>query len=731
GLTATITGTVDAATVGSYKLSYNVTDTAGNQAVEITRTVNVVDTTAPLITLNGESSVLVAHGGIYVEPGATITENVDTGLTSTVTGSVDTATLGDHVLTYNASDTAGNVADTKTRTVTVVDQTAPVITLIGDDPLILAHRATFTDAGTTVSDNIDIGLTTTVTGVVDTFTAGDYALTYNVSDAAGNEASAVTRTVTVSPSAHKIVAGYYDTCVYTDDDKELRCWGYNSGAHGSGHTESVGDEVEDMGAALIPTMLPDVELLDFAIGEEFGCGIFADKTTRCWGDNDTGQLGKGATGDALTEVQLGEALVPVDLGDDLYAVEIHANDYDTVCVLLNNGRIKCWGSEHSFTLGIPTDSHIGLTAESMGNNLLPIDFGINPDTNLPYKATTMSMDYYTACAALENGKVKCWGSNESGNLGLGEAEVYPFSSIGGNSGDMGDNLAYALLGDINVVKLITNYTATCALTDDNRMKCWGYNSNGQLGSNDSDDRGNGHDDSTNSLKYLDKVSQVFDIRELNAANDGSTLCPGAPDNKGVQLVYGNDDGIPSGTALDQILDDGEIDTNIVKCDTAELTAFAVEDLSYSSTTSDKLAYGLKASDYSEMGDNLPFVDLGTTDVIKKMAIGYAITCALFETGKVKCWGSHYSNGADLPDNIGHAPEHSVAVANYVDLGTTDKVVDIAAGGYQTCVVFETAKVKCWGYSDYGELGLPQLSGNIGDGDPEPEMGENLPYVDFR
>jgi len=197
GLTATVTGAVNTATVGTYTLTYNVSDAAGNAATAVTRTVSVTDQTAPVIALTGANPLTVAQGSVFTDPGSTVTDNVDVGLTATVTGAVNTAIVGSYTLTYNVSDAAGNAATAVTRTVSVTDQTAPVIALTGANPLTVAQGSVFTDPGSSVTDNVDVGLTATVTGAVNTATVGAYTLTYNVSDAAGNAATAVTRTVNV------------------------------------------------------------------------------------------------------------------------------------------------------------------------------------------------------------------------------------------------------------------------------------------------------------------------------------------------------------------------------------------------------------------------------------------------------------------------------------------------------------------------------------------------------
>jgi hypothetical protein len=202
-VTVTIGGDiVDTNTVGTYTVTYNASDAAGNNATEVTRTVNVVDSTAPVITLTGDATVTLEVGATYTDLGATATDNYDTSVTVTVGGdTVDTTTVGTYTVTYNASDAAGNNATEVTRTVNVVDSTAPVITLTGDATVTLEVGATYTDLGATATDNYDTSVTVTVGGdTVDTTTVGTYTVTYNASDAAGNNATEVTRTVNVVES---------------------------------------------------------------------------------------------------------------------------------------------------------------------------------------------------------------------------------------------------------------------------------------------------------------------------------------------------------------------------------------------------------------------------------------------------------------------------------------------------------------------------------------------------
>ena len=194
------TGTVDTDTTGIYMYTYTATDAAGNVGTA-TRQIVVLDTTAPEITLNGNSTVTISVGDSYTDAGATAIDNYDGALTPEMSGSVNTSTAGTYTITWTATDAAGNVGIV-TRTVIVQDELpsgdtiAPVVTLNGDNPMYLFEGTPFTDPGATATDNVDGSVNVTVSGTVDANNAGTYTLTYSARDTAGN-IGMVTRTVNV------------------------------------------------------------------------------------------------------------------------------------------------------------------------------------------------------------------------------------------------------------------------------------------------------------------------------------------------------------------------------------------------------------------------------------------------------------------------------------------------------------------------------------------------------
>ena len=199
-----ITGNVDTSAPGTYTLTYNVTDAAGNAAIAQTRTVNVADRTAPVLTIIGDNPLEHELGAAYVEQGATAIDAVDGNISAAVViggDVVDGFVTGIYNVTYDIADATGNVAATQTRVVDVKDTTPPLVTLLGNPVVEHELGVAYVDAGATASDNIDGDLTLNIiTGgdTVNTNVAGDYIITYQVTDAAGNPSSVVTRLVQVA-----------------------------------------------------------------------------------------------------------------------------------------------------------------------------------------------------------------------------------------------------------------------------------------------------------------------------------------------------------------------------------------------------------------------------------------------------------------------------------------------------------------------------------------------------
>lgn len=196
-----VTNNVNDQVSGSYTVVYDVSDLSGNTA-QATRTVNVVDTTPPVITLQGTSSIQVYQGQTYTDAGATAQDAYEGNITSDIvtTNPVNTSNLGTYTVRYNVDDASGNSATEVTRTVNVVANNIPIISGNKVEYTVEVggtFGSTEALAGVSASDTEDGNITADIvlTNPVNTGVVGTYTVRYNVDDSLGN--SAVEKTTTV------------------------------------------------------------------------------------------------------------------------------------------------------------------------------------------------------------------------------------------------------------------------------------------------------------------------------------------------------------------------------------------------------------------------------------------------------------------------------------------------------------------------------------------------------
>ncbi len=188
---------------GTYTVTYEATDSDGNN-IRVIRTILVKDTTSPVLTLNGLASITIRQGQTFTDPGAVAQDACgDVDLTATILqsgGPVITDVPGSYVLTYRVADAAGNTA-TAVRTVRVVKDESPIISLKGDEAITVECGSPFTDPGVAAEDKDGNDLTAAVRIGGDTVNmqvSGVYTIRYAVTDSNGNDAEPVSRVVTVA-----------------------------------------------------------------------------------------------------------------------------------------------------------------------------------------------------------------------------------------------------------------------------------------------------------------------------------------------------------------------------------------------------------------------------------------------------------------------------------------------------------------------------------------------------
>jgi len=205
-----ISNPVNTAILGSYTVTYNVSDSAGNTANEVSRTVEVVDTQAPVITLIGADAVTTTVGDPYLDSGATAMDNADGDISAQILSTpstLDTSNLGTFEIRFNVNDSSGNTASEVVRTVDVIDDISPIITLLGDNPVYIEKGQNYSDSGASAFDNYDGTVNVSSSGTVNVNTSGVYEITYEARDSANNLAS-INRTVVVGGLSLSLNARY-------------------------------------------------------------------------------------------------------------------------------------------------------------------------------------------------------------------------------------------------------------------------------------------------------------------------------------------------------------------------------------------------------------------------------------------------------------------------------------------------------------------------------------------
>ncbi len=185
--------------LGATLVTFSATDAAGNRGTAM-GVVRVVDVTPPVVTPPADLIVEATGPRTPVDPGsARVSDNVDSGLSALPDRSGPFG-LGVHTIVWTATDGAGNTASAD-QTVTVLDRTPPIVTLLGDDPVILAVGDGFSDPGARATDRVDGDVAVSVGGRVDTAVAGEYTLVYSARDGSGNIGQASRRVRIVAATA--------------------------------------------------------------------------------------------------------------------------------------------------------------------------------------------------------------------------------------------------------------------------------------------------------------------------------------------------------------------------------------------------------------------------------------------------------------------------------------------------------------------------------------------------
>lgn len=352
-------------------------------------------------------------------------------------------------------------------------------------------------------------------------------------------------------------------------------------------------------------MVSDIQKL--TAGAYHTCVLLDGRTVKCWGDNSRGQLGDGTT-----TPQPSPKLVPgLSNVKDVAA----AAGGSHTCALFVDGSVKCWGANNDGQLGD------GTTADKLGPTPVQGLDGL--------KVRELALGAAHTCALLDDGIVKCWGFNSAGQLGRPTGYSSDFV--------LDPQTSTPLRG---VLSVIAGHYHTCARMEDHSLRCWGLDTEGQLGDGKKENRWQ--------AKPVEGVGGVIaavaGVNHTCAFLHGSVLCWG--DN-----YYGQ---VGDGTMEDR------------------LTPIVVP----------------------TMGD------------VVSLAAGRNHTCALLSHNEVRCWGENqFGQRGNGTTTLTMSP---TPVSGLIG------VKGLAAGNKHTCALLEGGTVQCWGNNFDGQLG----NGSSGVTDPQ-------------
>lgn len=404
----------------------------------------------------------------------------------------------------------------------------------------------------------------------------------------------------------QLTNGGLHTCARFADGK-VKCWGYGIyGELGNELPDIIGALPGQMGANLIAVNLgPNRIASAIASQANFNCAIRDDHSLTCWGGSNGGDcLGLGTYEiRGRSAGTMGANLPSVKLGAGRTARSIYTGVTHS-CAILDDSSVKCWGNNSSGHLGYEDTTPRGIDLAAMGDNLPAVNLGTGRT------AKSLSLGNQFSCAILDDDTLKCWGAAP----GIGPRP------LGTTVGDMGDNLPIVHVGAGRTVKAVSVQQSVCAILDDDSLKCWGTNTHGELGYGDTNPR------------------------------------------------------LP--------------------------------------------------------GDSLAAVDLGAGHHAKQVltlglpSLSSARTCVILEDDSVRCWGTNENGELGKGDTTSAI---SAALAPKLDLGTGRKAKALAGGVHHTCALLENGSVKCWGDNAQAQLGYGDTARR---GDKPSQMGDNLPVVDL-
>jgi alpha-tubulin suppressor-like RCC1 family protein len=244
-----------------------------------------------------------------------------------------------------------------------------------------------------------------------------------------------------------ISAGYTHSLAIASDGT-VKAWGANSnGQLGTGSITTYSS---------VPVSAANLtNVIQISAGNAYSMALHRDGTPRVWGNSANYQLGLGTTGNTLTPTAI------TTISDAAQVIAGNANSFIT----MNDYAVKGVGSNTSYKLGNGNNATQTSLVDISGLKAMtvPVEMEIFDPIGVEIVSSSNSRSSFI----LEKGRIKAWGNNDNGQLGLGDTKnrIVPTP----------------IMGLIGVKQMATGQSHTMALMEDGTVKAWGDNLFGQLG----------------------------------------------------------------------------------------------------------------------------------------------------------------------------------------------------------------------------------------------------------
>jgi alpha-tubulin suppressor-like RCC1 family protein len=500
-------------------------------------------------------------------------------------------------------------------------------------------------------------------------------------------ASAVATSATFAPGSHfeGFTSGAHSCALLTD--QTVKCWGNNSsgqlGPNAPRSPVCSTEEGDVLPCSPTPVAVGLSRVVAIATGEAHSCVLLADQTVKCWGANNSGQLGRD-TSAGTTPGSIPAPVTGLTNVDTIAAGDAHS------CVRLTDQTVKCWGHNSSNQLGNATPTP----------RFTPV-----PVTGLSNVAAVAAGGKHS-CARLADGTVWCWGANESRQLGNGS----PTRFI----------TPVPVTGLSNVAAVATGGVHGCAVLKDGAVRCWGANFIGQLGNGTTVDSSTPVQVVTPNGNPLTGVTGIAAGGAYSCAfkGDGSPSGPVWCWGSNLSGELGNGEtGDFSTTAVQVVTRNGNPLTGVTGIAAGFNHSCALKGdgspsgpvWCWGSNLSGELGNG-ETGDFSTTAVQVVTPNGNPLTGVTDVTTGMIHSCARMndENGTVACWGDNFRGqlGRDTSSETRPLMPRPVAGLSYAN--------GIAAGGGHSCAILRDGNrtVWCWGANDDGQLGNGRTQGSL-------------------